>query len=73
MKRYQFTFVEADNPDFNEKDHIVFADSLLSAIEKFEKKHSIDAPAYLDLPSYETFMEIHFKDSVGYVKYIVTW
>lgn len=73
MKRYQFTFLEADNPDFIEKGHIVFADSLQSAIDKFEKKHEMKAPAYLDFPSFEKYMEIHFKDPVGYVKYIVSW
>ncbi len=73
MKRYQFRFIDADNPEFEEKDHIIFADSLLNAIGKFELKHHIEAPAYLDLPSYDKFMEIHFKDSYGYVKYMVTW
>ncbi len=73
MKRYHFEFIEADNPDFTEKDHIVFAPSLIDAIEKFEKKHSIAAPVFLDLPSFETFMEIEFRDSIGYIKYVISW
>lgn len=73
LQRYHFRFIEADNPEFVEKDHIIFADTLLNAIGKFELKHSIEAPAYLDLPSYERCMEVHFKDAYGYVKYMITW
>lgn len=73
MKRYQFEFIKAENPEFFEKDHIIFAHSLSEAIEKFEKKHKIVAPAYLDFPSFETFMEVEFKDDIGYITYKILW
>lgn len=73
MTRYTFTLIKADNPHYTEKGHIVFANTLLEAIEKFERINNLTAPAYLDLPAYEKYMEVHFRDQVGYVKYMIAW
>lgn len=73
MKRYTFHLIESDNPEFEEKDHVILAETLDKAIEKFERKHDLIAPAYWDEPSYDRSIEIIFKDYVGKVRYSIDW
>ncbi len=73
MIRYKFHLVESENPNFEEKDHIIFADTLAGAIEKFERKHDIEAPAYWDEPAFERSIEVMFRDKVGLVRYLISW
>ncbi|MEW9668719.1 hypothetical protein [Ammoniphilus sp. 3BR4] len=73
MTRYTFHLLESENPDFEEKDHVILAETLAGAIEKFERKHDLIAPAYWDEPSYERSIEIIFKDHVGMVRYSIHW
>ncbi len=73
MKKFTFHLIQSDNLDFEEKDHVIPAESLEDAIRKFERKHDVEAPAYWDEPSFETSMEISFKDAVGKIVYLITW
>ena len=73
MKRYTFQLLGSENPDFEEKDHVILAETLAGAIEKFERKHDLTAPAYWDEPFYERSIKINFKDNVGMVRYSINW
>ncbi|WP_134701672.1 hypothetical protein [Ammoniphilus sp. YIM 78166] len=73
MTRYKFHLVESQSPHFEEKDHIIFAETLAGAIEKFERKHDIEAPAYLDEPTFDRSIEVMFKDDTGLVRYLISW
>ncbi|GAA0372276.1 hypothetical protein [Bacillus horti] len=73
MKKYRFELLETDISLFIEKDHVILAGSLEDAIQKFVRKHDLEAPAYWDEPSFDTFIELTFKSAQGSVKYKITW
>ncbi len=73
MKKYIFHLKEVTIPQYREKDHIIPAHSLTDAIQKFVRKHELDAPAYWDEPSFDTNIELTFKHETGIVKYEIHW
>jgi hypothetical protein len=73
MKRYFFELLKADHPNFEEKGHVIFSDTLEKAVQKFERMHDVDAPAYWDEPHYDTWIEMDFKDEQGMIRYRITW
>lgn len=73
MRNYRFQLIESNHPYFEEKDHIILAESLDDAIRKFERKHDIEAPAYWDEPSFDREINIIFKDPAGNVTYEISW
>lgn len=73
MKKYHFELIENNLPLFKEKDHIILAISLTDAIQKFVRKHDLEAPAYWDEPSFDTNLELIFKNNQGNVRYLITW
>ncbi|RKD24395.1 hypothetical protein BEP19_08365 [Ammoniphilus oxalaticus] len=73
MKKYRFLLIRSDHPDFEEKDHIIPAETLDDAIRKFERKHDVEGPAYWDEPFFDKEMEITFKGRSGYVFYKISW
>lgn len=73
MKKFTFHLIQTDSLSFEEKDHVILADSLEDAIRKFERKHDVEAPAYWDEPSFDTSIEVAFKDKEGKIVYLITW
>jgi hypothetical protein len=73
MKKYIFHLIEATIPYFREKDHVIPAHSLTDAIQKFIRKHELEAPAYWDEPTFDTNIELTFKNEYGKVKYYIQW
>ena len=73
MRKYRFQLIESNHPYFEEKDHIILAESLDDAIRKFERKHDLESPAYWDEPAFDTVIEIVFKDHAGKVTYEISW
>jgi hypothetical protein len=73
MKHYRFELIETDIDHFEEKDHIIPAHSLEKAVEKFIRKHDLEPPAYWDEPSFETEIELTFKEHRGKVTYKIYW
>lgn len=73
MRKYKFDLLHANIPDFVEKDHIILAHSLTDAIQKFVRKHHLEAPAYWDEPSFDKNIELIFKSRDGSVKYRISW
>jgi hypothetical protein len=71
--KYRFELIETDIEEFVEKDHVIPATSLTDAIEKFVRKHDLEAPAYWDEPSFETHIEVSFKNTHGTVRYHISW
>lgn len=70
---YRFELLEKSMPQFKEKDHMIPASSLTDAIQKFARKHDLEAPAYWDEPSFETQIELIFTNEYGRVRYLITW
>lgn len=73
MKKYTFHLIRSDSHDFEEKDHVIPATSLEDAIRKFERKHDVEAPAYWDEPTFDTSMEVTFRDKAGKIVYLISW
>jgi hypothetical protein len=73
LKKYRFELLETNIPAFVEKDHIILASSFTDAIQKFGRKHDLEAPAYWDEPSFETHIEINFRSTYGIIKYHISW
>lgn len=71
--KYRFEIMQSDIQGFVEKDHVILAISLSDAIQKFVRKHDLEAPAYWDEPSFETHIEVSFKKTHGRVRYHISW
>jgi hypothetical protein len=71
--KYRFERLYTDIPKFEEKDHIILANSLTDAIQKFVRKHDLEEPAYWDEPSFEKEIELYFKASQGILSYHISW
>ncbi|WP_025027064.1 hypothetical protein [Caldalkalibacillus mannanilyticus] len=73
MKKYTFTLLHSTIIGFKEIDHIILASSLTDAIEKFTRKHNLEAPAYWDEPSFDTFIEMIFSIRDEKITYQISW
>lgn len=73
MRRYRFDLLHNEITDFVEIDHIIRAHSLEDAVQKFTRKHEIEAPAYWDEPAFDTTMELTFKRGHEAVRYRISW
>lgn len=73
MKKYKFDLLQSTIKGFKEIDHIIPANSLTDAIQKFIRKHDLEAPAYWDEPSFDKNIEMTFKSDRGDVKYLISW
>jgi hypothetical protein len=73
LKKYRFELIHTDIPNFQEKDHVIVANSLDDAIHKFVRKHEVEAPVYWDEPSYDKHIELYFKSSHGTLHYQINW
>jgi len=73
LRKYHFELIRSTIPEYKELAHIIHASSLADAVQKFTRKHRLDAPAYWDEPAFDTFMEMIFKDNRGSVSYKISW
>ena len=73
MKKYRFDLQRSTINEYNELAHIIHAWSLADAVQKFIRKHGLEAPAYWDEPSYEKHIEMVFKNDRGSVWYSISW
>lgn len=73
MIKYRFDMIEQRMAVFVEKDHIIQGHSLADAVTKFCRKHGLEAPAYWDEPSYDTFIDLTFTGANGSVRYRISW
>ncbi|MEX2414939.1 MAG: hypothetical protein WD424_02250 [Paenibacillaceae bacterium] len=73
MRKYKFDLIQCTITGYREKDHIILASSLTDAIQKFIRKHELEAPAYWDEPSYDRYIELTFTSAYGAVNYLISW
>lgn len=73
MKNYRFDLIHTSHSGFREKDHIIPASSLTDAIQKFARKHELEAPFYWDEPSFDKYLDIIFRNDFGELKYQISW
>jgi hypothetical protein len=73
LKKYKFELLQTDISGFIEIDHVIPAHSLSDAIQKFIRKHGLEAPAYWDEPFFDKHIELTFKNKHGSVRYHVSW
>jgi len=73
LKKYKFELSESTIPEFIELDHIILANSLENAIEKFSRKHQLEPPAYWDEPFFDTHIDLIFTNKRGKIVYSVSW
>lgn len=73
MKKYKFILKQCTIRGFAEKDHIIPAHSLEDAVQKFIRKHDLEAPAYWDEPFFDQEIEMTFKNEYGEVLYHISW
>lgn len=73
MKKYRFELLKTTIHPFEEKDHIIVANSLADAIQKFVRKHELEAPAYWDEPMFDSDIELTFKRNNDTVTYLISW
>lgn len=73
MTKYRFDLVESTIAGFKERDHIIPAQSLADAVQKFIRKHELEAPAYWDEPFFDKTIDLTFKNESGNVKYRISW
>jgi hypothetical protein len=73
LNKYKFNLLHTSISNFKELDHIIPAHSLTDAIQKFIRKHELEAPAYWDEPSFDKNIELTFKSNNDVVKYHISW
>lgn len=74
MIHYTFELLETNVTKFEEKDHVIPANSLTDAMQKFVRKHDMTMPAYWDEPTFDKDIEITFKDlHEGVYRYLIHW
>src|SRR5690606_2962120 len=73
MQKYRFEQLYNEIPGFIERDHIIPANSLEDALQKFTRKHELELPAYWDEPTFDRTMDLSFKREADAVRYRITW
>lgn len=73
MTKYSFQVIESAIPGFSGTSDVILAASLSKAIEKWSRKHSLEAPAYWDEPSFERWIELNFKNKTGILRCKIIW
>ena len=73
LRKYKFDLIDCTIIGFREKDHIILASSVTDAVQKFIRKHELEAPAYWDEPSYDLNIELTFTNAYGVIKYDISW
>lgn len=73
MRHFRFELLYNHIPDFREKDHVIPAGSLADAVQKFARKHDLDAPAYWDEPTFDKVIDLSFKQGSYEIRYRITW
>ena len=73
MGKYHFQLQRTTIMEYKELAHVIHANSLADAVQKFIRKHGLEAPAYWDEPTFDRSMEMRFRSSKGDVWYAISW